>query len=171
MSLTSQITLLAQRIRDEINTLRASVPPMPLTTRRTSAITNATTTFASCLSLPTLEAGKTYTFRARGQYQSSATTSGIGMNVAGTLTATAIRAEITAKGLTASSHYERSITSMAQNTASGATTVAAATDYHFTIEGEVRVATAGSLIIQFRSSAPGTITIQPDSTLIAQELP
>lgn len=155
---------------DDINALAATVPAAQLSTRRTGAVTNATTAFANCLTL-NVEAGKAYYFRARGQYQSSATTTGIGLTVGGTCTATAIRAEATAKGLTTTSHYERSINALAQNTASGSTAVAAATDYHFTVEGEIRVATAGVLAIQFRSSTPGTITIQADSTLIAQELP
>lgn len=142
------------------------------TSRTTSAVTNATTTFSSTgLSIP-VTAGKTYYFRGRGQYQSSTTTAGIGMNVGGTCAATAIRAELVMKGLTATTNGERSINSLNQNTASNATTAAATTDYSWSIEGEIRVLTAGTLQMNFRSFAAGTtITLQPDATFIVQEIP
>jgi hypothetical protein len=141
-----------------------------LTSRLTAAVTNATTTMTTTGLSVTVVAGKTYYIRARGQYRSSATTSGIGMTVGGTATATGIRAEVTTKGLTATTNQEQSVTAMAQATTSAASTAVAATDYHWVIEGEIRVLNAGTLQINFRSSSTGTITVQPDSTLVVQEI-
>jgi hypothetical protein len=77
---------------------------------------------------------------------------------------------VTTKGLTATTNQEQSVTAMAQATTSAASTAVAATDYHWVIEGEIRVLNAGTLQINFRSSSTGTITVQPDSTLVVQEI-
>lgn len=149
----------------------SSVMPPPLVSRLGAAVNNSTTTFASTGLSVNVATGKNYHIHARGQYSSASTAAGMGMNLAGTCTATAIRAELTVKGLTATTNGERSLNTLAQNTASNATTFATATDYHWEIVGVIRVNQGGTLLVNFRSSSTTVITVEPESSLYVQEIP
>lgn len=162
---------LNEQLRDNMLALRAQ---QPLTSRLTADVTNANAvaqTYAASGLAVTLEAGKAYHIKARGTYQSAATTTGLGLKLNGTATATALRAWSKVWGVTALSSA-----SLAEITAMGGAqlttaTFAAATDYLFEIEGVIRVNAAGTFILEFASEvASSQVTIKADAVLIATPL-
>lgn len=150
----------------------STIMPPPLISRRTTTVANSTTTYATTGLSVTVAASKVYHFRARGQYQTAATTTGIGFRVGGTATATAISAEAFVTNVTASIQIStRSISSMSQAVTATSNVVAATTMYPWWVEGEIRVNAGGTLQIDFVSGAASAATLQTDCTLIVQEIP
>lgn len=143
----------------------------PLTSRLTSAAASTTTTYGGTgLSLSVVAAG-VYIIRARGQYRTSATTTGIGLRVGGTATATAIRYSTTIFGLSATTYTHQTQTAMGVAAAASTGVAAINTDYGWLIDGLIRVNAAGTLTVDYMSEvAATTATVQPDSFLELQEV-
>jgi polygalacturonase len=143
----------------------------PLTSRLTTAPTSTSVTYAASGLSVNVEAGKVYHFKVRGQYRTAATGTGIGLTMGGTATATGIRWETLIYGLTATTYTHQAQSALNVVAASTTGVAAANTDYGFVIEGEIRVNAAGTFRLDFRSEvAASTVTIQPDTTLILQEI-
>lgn len=145
----------------------------PLTSRLTSAATTASTTYAATGLSVTLAAGKVYEFRVRGQYMSTSTTVGMGVRIGGTATATAIRYQTHILGTTATTGTFQAASAMgaAQPASTAVVGSAPSNSYPFYIDGLIRVNAAGTLTLDFMAeTTAATITIHPDSYLIAQEV-
>lgn len=153
-----------------INDGVGSVPlARTLSSRLTAAATSTVVTYAGTGLSVSVAAGVSYRFRASGQYRTAALTTGIGLRVGGTCTATGIRYVIKTWGAATSASTPTVVTAAALATASlTANVVAATTDYLWEIEGVIRVNAAGTLTVDFASEVAGsTATIQPDSFLLA----
>lgn len=142
--------------------------PAALASTRTTAVTqNAVAYVTTGLSVP-LAAGKVYTIKAWGHYRTAALTTGIGLRLGGTATATGVRYTTTIWN--ASTPLQGQAAALA--TATLSTAVAAAnTDYTWEIRGEIRVNAAGTLVVEFASEVAGSVvTIQPDCYLICEPI-
>lgn len=161
MSLASQVTALATRIGQEFKALRAA-------SRLTTAATSQVVAYGPTGLTLTLVAGKVYRIEAAGQYRTAATTTGIGLRLGGTVTATGIR--YTTRIWNASTPVV--VTAAALLGANLTTAVTAAnTDYAWDIDGLIRVNAGGTLIVEFASEvASSLVTIQPDCYLRATEV-
>lgn len=166
MSLQGRLSSLITAIGADIKALRK------LTSRLTASVANSTVTYASTGLSITLEAGKTYEIKAFGQFQSAATTTGIGLRLGGTATATRIRYNIFIYGMgTANTLSVRSPTSINGSPTASPGVAAAATEYPWTIEGLIVVNAGGTLTVDFMSEVAGSaVTIQSDSYLEVQEV-
>lgn len=148
----------------------ASVPvARRLVSRLTTAPTSTVVTYAGTGLTLNVTAATAYHFRASGQYRTAATTTGIGLRVGGTCTATGVRYMVKVWGV-ASASTPVVVVASALATANLTTAVlAATTDYLWEIEGVIRVNAAGTLTVDFASEvAASTVTIQPDSFLRAE---
>lgn len=140
----------------------------PLSARLTAAATSSVVTYGSTGLTVTLAAGKVYELKAFGHYRTAATTTGLGLRLGGTVTATGVRYTTRIWNANAASQVQASALSTALLT----TAVAAAnTDYMWEIRGLIRVNAAGTLTVDFASEvAASLVTLQPDCYLLAQEV-
>ena len=165
MSLQTRLDSLIVAIGADIKLARK------LTSRLTAAVTNSTVTYTATGLSVTLVAGKTYRFRAFGQYQTAAITTGIDMRIGGTVTATRIRYSTFLFGVNNTTVTFRSGTSMNANLTPSSAVFAANTDYPWNIEGLIVVNSGGTLTIEFASEVAASLTtIQADSYLEVQEV-
>lgn len=142
--------------------------PTPIVARLTAAVTSNVVAYATTgLSVP-LTAGKVYEIKAWGHYRTAALTTGIGLRLGGTATATGIRYTTTIW----SANTPLQGQAAAMSTALLSTGVTAAnTDYTWEIRGEIRVNAAGTLVVEFASEvAASLVTIQPDCYLICDPI-
>lgn len=193
MSLATQVTALATRVAQEFKTLRANetVPTtgttghvltktaggrawqaaqvgLPLSARLAAAAATTSTGYTSSGLSVTLVAGKAYEVKAFGQYRTAATTTGIGLRLGGTCTATGIRYTTTIWNANAPTQLQASALSTALLTTA---VTAANTDYTWEIRGLIRVNAGGTLVVEYATEVNNSAaTIQPDAYLIAQEL-
>lgn len=146
--------------------------PRPLVSRLTVATTRNLTAYAGTgMTLP-VEAGKNYRIHARGQYQTAALTTGIGLRIGGTATATGVRYQTIIFGLAATTFTVQAIAAIGASPAASTAVAVANTDYPWQIDGLIRVATAGTVTLDFASKvANSVVTVQPDSFLYLEELP
>lgn len=144
------------------------VSAAPLSARLTAAASSTSTSYATTGLSVTLAAGKVYELKAFGQYRTAATTTGIGLRLGGTVTATGIRYTATTWNASTPTQLQASALSTALLT----TAVAAAnTDYTWEIRGLIRVNTAGTLVVEYATEVNASaVTIQPDAYLLAQEV-
>lgn len=149
-------------------TLSGNLRALPLSSRLTAAASSSVVTYGSTGLSVSLAAGKAYELKAFGQYRTAATTTGIGLRLGGTCTATGIRYSITAWNASTPTQLQASALSTALLTTA---VTAANTDYTWEIRGLIRVNAAGTLTVDFASEvASSAVTIQPDAYLMAQEL-
>ena len=141
---------------------------LPLSARLTAAATSSVVAYASSGLSLTLVAGKVYEVKAFGQYRTAATTTGLGLRLGGTVTATGVRYTTTIWNASTPTQGQAAALATALLT----TAVAAAnTDYTWEIRGLIRVNAGGTLVAEFASEVAGSLaTIQPDAYLMAQEL-
>lgn len=142
--------------------------PALLSSRLTAAATSSVVTYAGTGLSLSLVAGKVYEVKAFGQYRTAATTTGIGLRLGGTATATGVRYTVTIWSASTPTQLQASALATALLTTAVA---AATTDYTWEIRGLIRVNAAGTLTVDFASEvASSVVTIQPDSYLLAQEV-
>lgn len=141
---------------------------LPLSSRLTAAATSSATAYGATGLTVTLAAGKVYELKAFGQYRTAATTTGMGLRLGGTATATGVRYTTTIWNASTPTQQQASALSTALLTTA---VTAANTDYTWEIRGLIRVNAAGTLTVDFASEVAGSlVTIQPDAYLMAQEL-
>lgn len=141
---------------------------LPLSSRLTAAATLSATAYGATGLTVTLAAGKVYELKAFGQYRTAATTTGIGLRLGGTATATGVRYTTTIWNASTPTQLQASALSTALLTTA---VTAANTDYTWEIRGLIRVLAGGTLTVDFASEVAGSlVTIQPDAYLMAQEL-
>jgi hypothetical protein len=141
---------------------------VPLSARLTAAATSSVVTYATTGLSLTVVAGKTYEIKAFGQYRTAATTTGLGLRLGGTATATSVHYTTTIWSASTPTQGQAA----AMSTALLTTAVTAAnTDYTWELRGLIRVNAGGTLVVEFASEvAASLVTIQPDSYLLAQEI-
>lgn len=166
MGLSDQIDALATRIATEFKNTKKL-----LTSRLTASVANSNTTYAATGLVVTLIAGKTYRIRAGGHYQSAAATTGMGLRIGGTASATSIRYNSFVYGVTATTVSVRSPNAFNGSPTASTGVAVAANDYPWSIEGIIVVNAGGQLGVDFSSEVAATaVTISADSFLEAQEI-
>lgn len=142
--------------------------PGPLASRLTAAATSGVVTYTGTGLSASVAAGKAYEIKAFGHYRTAATTTGLGLRLGGTATATGVRYSVTIWNGSTPTLLQASALSTALLTTA---VTAAATDYSWEIRGLLRVNTAGTLTVDYASEVAGSaVTIQPDSYLVADEV-
>lgn len=146
----------------------AGTSAAPLSSRLTAAATSSLVAYGTTGLSLTVVAGKTYEVKAFGQYRTAATTTGLGLRLGGTATATGVRYTTTIWSASTPTQGQAAAMSGALLT----TAVAAAnTDYTWELRGLIRVNAGGTLVVEFASEVAGSlVTIQPDAYLLAQEI-
>lgn len=142
-----------------------------LISRRTTAITSTATAYDFTGLSVTVQAGKVYLIRASGQWRSAATTTGMGLRLGGSATATSVRYNSTVHGGAIANAETNSESAL--NTAASTSPGVSSTnrDYGWTIDGLIVVNTSGAVAVQFASEIAGSaVTIQPDCYLELQEI-
>lgn len=141
---------------------------LPLSARLTAAAATTSTGYTSTGLSVTLAAGKVYELRAAGQYRTAATTTGIGLRLGGTVTATGVRYTTTIWNANTTTQVRAAALATALLTTA---VTAANTDYAWEIGGLIRVNAGGTLVLEYATEVNASAaTIQPDAYLIAQEI-
>lgn len=150
--------------------IAASQPLFPAS-YLTAATTRTLASYAGTGLSVSVAAGKNYKITAAGQYRTAALTTGIGFRLGGTATATGVRYQTVIQGLTATTNTIQAQSALGV-TATFSTAVAAINaDFGWQIDGFIRVATAGTITVDFATEvANSTVTVQPDAYLLLEQV-
>jgi hypothetical protein len=143
----------------------------PLTSRLTANASSTSTSYSSTGLSLTTAAGAVYMIRAIGSYQTAATTTGIGLQIGGTTTATSIRTQNVTWGVTATTATQFVQVALAPGLAKSTAVATANNPFPFSIEGLIQVNAAGTLDLQFATEVAGSAAIvHANSYLMLQEI-